>query len=97
LWPGFGDNMRVLEWIIKRCHGRIPGHETQIGWTPHFEDFDTEDLENYTEEDFNKVMAFHNDEWKQEVLSQGELFMNLYDHLPKELVFQKELMASRLT
>lgn len=97
LWPGFGDNMRVLEWIIKRCHGRIPGHETQIGWTPHFEDFDTEGLDGFTEEDFNKTMAFNQDEWKQEVLSQGELFLNLYDHLPKELVYQRELLAARLT
>ena len=97
LWPGFGDNMRVLEWIVNRCHGRIPGHETQIGWTPQFEDFDTEGLENFTEEDFNQAMAFHKEEWKQEVLSQGELFLNLYDHLPKELVFQRELLAARLT
>ena len=97
LWPGFGDNMRVLEWITNRCHGRIPGHETQIGWTPHYEDFNTDDLGDYTEEDFNKAMAFNKDEWKAEVLSQGELFLDLYDHLPKELVYQKELLAARLT
>ncbi|BDS07850.1 phosphoenolpyruvate carboxykinase [GTP] [Oceaniferula spumae] len=97
LWPGFGENMRVLEWITKRCHGRIPGHETQIGWTPHFEDFDTDGLEGFGEEDFDKAMAFNKDEWKAELLSQGELFLKLYDHMPKELVFQKELMASRLS
>lgn len=97
LWPGFGDNMRVLEWIVKRCHGRIPGHETQIGWTPHFEDFDVEGLDDFSEDDFNKAMAFNKEEWKQEVLSQGELFLNLYDHLPKELVYQRELLAARLT
>ena len=97
LWPGFGDNMRVLEWIVNRCHGRIPGHETQIGWTPHFEDFDVEGLEDFSREDFDKAMAFNKDEWKQEVLSQGELFLNLYDHLPKELVYQRELLAARLT
>jgi phosphoenolpyruvate carboxykinase (GTP) len=97
LWPGFGDNMRVLEWIVKRCHGRIPGHETQIGWTPHFEDFDVKGLDDFSEDDFNKAMAFNKEEWKQEVLSQGELFLNLYDHLPKELVYQRELLAARLT
>jgi len=42
-------------------------------------------------------MAFNQEEWKQEVISQGELFLNLYDHLPKELVFQRELLAARLT
>ena len=96
LWPGFGENMRVLEWIVNRCHGRIPGHETQIGWTPQFEDFDTDGLD-FSEEQFDKAMAFNRDEWKREILSQGELFLDLYDHLPKELVYQKELLAARLT
>lgn len=97
LWPGFGENMRVLEWIVNRCHGRIPGHETQIGWTPHYEDFDVQGLEDFTREDFDKAMAFNKEEWKQEVLSQGEMFLNLYDHLPKELVYQRELLTARLT
>ena len=96
LWPGFGENMRVLEWIINRCHGRIQGHETNIGWTPNFEDFNIEGLD-YNEEQFNQAMAINDDEWKQELLSQGELFLNLYDHLPKELVYQRELLAARLT
>ncbi|MGJ8656395.1 MAG: phosphoenolpyruvate carboxykinase (GTP) [Akkermansiaceae bacterium] len=97
LWPGFGDNMRVLEWIADRCHGRVAGHETQIGWTPHFEDFDTDGLENFTEADFNKAMEFNKDEWQKEIISQGELFLKLYDTMPKELIFQKELLAARLT
>lgn len=97
LWPGFGENMRVLEWITKRCQGRTPGHETAIGWTPHFEDFDVSELDGYAEEDFDKVMAFDKEEWKTEVLSQGELFINLNNHLPKELVYQRELLISRLT
>ena len=89
--------MRVLEWIINRCHGCIAGHETQIGWTPHFEDFDTSGLEGFTREQFEKCMAFVPEEWREEILSQGELFLNLYDHLPKELVYQRELLAARLT
>jgi phosphoenolpyruvate carboxykinase (GTP) len=97
LWPGFGENMRVLEWIVNRCGGQTPGHETQIGWTPHFVDFNTAGLNGFTEDDFDKVMAFNPDEWKQEVLSQGELFLNLYDDLPKELIFQRELLAARLS
>ena len=96
LWPGFGENMRVLEWIVKRCHGRIPGHETQIGWTPNFEDFNTDSLEGFSEETFDAVMAFNSDEWKEELVSQADLYLKLYDHLPKELVFQKELLAARL-
>lgn len=97
LWPGFSENMRVLEWIVNRCHGRVAGHETQIGWTPHFEDFETKGLPDFTHENFDECMAFHPDEWKNEILSQGELFLKLYDHLPKELVYQRELLAARLS
>ncbi|MFP6872956.1 MAG: phosphoenolpyruvate carboxykinase (GTP) [Verrucomicrobiales bacterium] len=96
LWPGFGENMRVLEWIIERCRGRIPGHETQIGWIPHWKDFNTEGLQEFTREQFNLVMRIDPEEWKHEILSQGELYLKLHDHLPKELVFQRELLACRL-
>ncbi len=97
LWPGYGENMRVLEWIVRRCRGGAAGHETRIGWTPHYEDFNTEGLEDFTEEKFDKAMAFHHHEWKAEIISQGELFMDLYDDLPKELIFQRELLAARLS
>ncbi|MFD0893219.1 phosphoenolpyruvate carboxykinase (GTP) [Luteolibacter ambystomatis] len=96
LWPGYGENMRVLEWIVKRCVGQIPGHETQIGWTPEYENFNIEGLESFTRERFEKCMAFKADEWRAEILSQGELFLKLYDYLPKEIVFQRELLAARL-
>ncbi len=97
LWPGFGENMRVLEWIVKRCKGAVPGHETQIGWTPAYEDFNTEGLEGFTKDAYDQVMVFHNSEWKAELISQGEWFIDLYDHLPKELIFQRELLAARLS
>jgi phosphoenolpyruvate carboxykinase (GTP) len=97
LWPGYGDNMRVLEWIVKRCKGEVPGHETQIGWTPAYEDFNVRGLADFTKEAYDKAMAFATEEWKAELVSQGELFINLYDHLPKELVFQRELLAARLS
>mgnify|MGYP000633212592 FL=1 len=97
LWPGFGENMRVLEWIVKRCHGEAAGYETQIGWTPAFEDFNTDGLPGFTEEIYDRAMAFDRAEWKAELVSQGEMFIDLYDHLPKELIFQRELLAARLS
>jgi phosphoenolpyruvate carboxykinase (GTP) len=97
IWPGFGENMRVLEWIVKRCHGTTVGHETQIGWTPAFEDFNLRGLPDFTQEKFRQAMAFDRSEWKAELISQGELFIDLYDHLPKELIFQRELLAARLS
>ena len=96
LWPGFGDNMRVLEWIFNRCQGRVPGHEQNIGWVPHYEDFNTKGLEGFSREKFDAAMAFNPNEWREELISQGELYLNLYDNLPKELIFQRELLAGRL-
>ncbi len=96
LWPGYGENMRVLEWIVKRCKGEAAGYETQIGWTPAFEDFNIEGLEGFTEKIYDQAMAFNRAEWKAELVSQAEQFIELYDCLPKELVFQRELLAARL-
>lgn len=96
LWPGFGENMRVLEWMVRRCKGEAAGHETQIGWTPSFDDFQVEGLPGFTEEQFHACMAFDRHEWKAELVSQAEFFIELYDHLPKELLFQRELLAARL-
>ncbi|MDB6136652.1 MAG: Phosphoenolpyruvate carboxykinase [Verrucomicrobiales bacterium] len=96
LWPGFGQNMRVLEWVFKRCAGSIAGHEKQIGWVPHFEEFNITGMDTFTRADFDAAMAFNPDEWREEIISQGELYLNLYDHIPKELIFQRELLAGRL-
>ncbi len=96
LWPGFGENMRVLEWIINRCHGRAAGHETKIGWIPHWGELNTDGLEDFDCERFAEVMAINGEEWRREFLFQGELYLNLYDQMPKEMVFQRELLAARL-
>jgi phosphoenolpyruvate carboxykinase (GTP) len=96
LWPGFSENMRVLEWITRRCQGAIPGHETNIGWTPHWEDFNTNGLEGFDHAQFDRVMAVDPSEWRTEVASQADLFLKIYDSLPKELVYQRELLSARL-
>ncbi len=96
LWPGFGDNMRVLKWIVDRCHGRIGASESPLGWVPHATDFDLTGLTGFGPAEFAKVQAIKADEWKQEIVSQEELFINLNATLPKELLFQKELLVSRL-
>lgn len=95
LWPGFSENMRVLEWIINRCDGRARGHETSIGWMPHYHELDFEGLD-FSEAQFEKLMQIDHDEFRQELLSEAELYLRLYDHLPKELIFQRELLAGRV-
>jgi phosphoenolpyruvate carboxykinase (GTP) len=95
LWPGFGENFRVLRWIIDRCHGRGSARETQIGWMPRFEEFDWSGLD-YSREQFEECMRIDGAEWHRELISQTELFLNLHDRLPKELIFQRELLIGRL-
>ncbi|MFY8216588.1 MAG: phosphoenolpyruvate carboxykinase (GTP) [Chthoniobacterales bacterium] len=97
LWPGFGDNMRVLKWIVNRCDVGAHAIETAIGWVPEYKDLDMRGIENdITEEKFAEIMKIDRTEWHRELVLQDELFMKLYSHLPKELVFQRELLISRL-
>ncbi len=95
LWPGFGENFRVLRWIIDRCRGRAPAREAQIGWMPRYAEFDWSGL-NYAREKFVECMRIDGPEWRRELISQTELFLKLHDRLPKELIFQRELLISRL-
>jgi phosphoenolpyruvate carboxykinase (GTP) len=96
LWPGFGENMRVLKWIVDRCNGRANAVETQLGWVPYAKDFDLSGLVNYPPEKFDRVQTINYEDWRRELLLQDELFMKIYSHLPKELIFQRELLVSRL-
>jgi phosphoenolpyruvate carboxykinase (GTP) len=96
LWPGFGENMRVLKWIVDRCHGRVGAQESPLGWVPYRQEFDLEGLEDFGAEQFQRLQRVDSEEWKREVVSQEELFINLHETLPKEMIFQKELLLSRL-
>ena len=96
LWPGFGENMRVLEWIVNRCKGRSLGHETAIGWVPKVGEMDLDGMKDFSEDDFKKVMAINSAEWENELISQAELFLQLHHSIPKALSYQSELLASRI-
>lgn len=95
-WPGFGQNMRVLKWIVERVKGRAAAVESPIGWMPRYKDMDWRGLENFTPEDFMDIMSVDSEAWKQELLSHEELFSRLYDKLPKEFLFMRELLLSAL-
>jgi len=95
LWPGFGENMRVLKWIVDRVHGRGISKETPLGWVPHYEDIDWTGV-NYSKEQWNEVMAVDRERWKLLTLQHEELFLKLHDHLPKEMVYERELLICRL-
>lgn len=96
LWPGFGENMRVLKWIIQRVHGGASAVESPLGWMPRYEDMDWTGIEDFSKEDFAKIMTIDREPWKQELLSHEELFAKFYDRLPKEFFFMRELLLSSL-
>lgn len=96
LWPGFRENLRVLEWIVKRCQGKIAGHETPIGWTPDWKSFSTEGLEGFTKEQFDAAMLFRREDWLAEITNQNDFFLKLYHSMPKELMCQRELLMARM-
>jgi phosphoenolpyruvate carboxykinase (GTP) len=97
LWPGFGENMRILEWIVNRSHVRVArGVESPIGWTPRYEDITWEGLEDFSEADFRNSMSIDRDDWESELLHHEELFIRLYDRIPKEMLAIKDLTLSAM-
>jgi phosphoenolpyruvate carboxykinase (GTP) len=96
LWPGYGDNMRVLKWIVERANGRAVSVESPIGWMPRYEDIDWRGLEQFGPESFQQVMSADRAQWNAEVLQHEELFIKLYDRLPKELRAVRDLLMSSL-
>ena len=95
MWPGFGENMRVLKWIVDRAHGRALARETPIGWMPHYEDINWKGLD-FPKEKFEELQAFDRDAWRDEVLGHEELFLDLHDRLPAEMIYERELLICRL-
>jgi phosphoenolpyruvate carboxykinase (GTP) len=96
LWPGFGDNMRVLRWIIDRCRGTVYAYESPLGWMPSPQDIDISGMKGYSISDLEQALAVDIEGWKREALLQDELFINLHGSLPAELMFQRELLIARL-
>ncbi|MFW2333569.1 phosphoenolpyruvate carboxykinase (GTP) [Ilumatobacter sp.] len=96
VWPGFGENMRVLQWIVERSHGGAYALESPLGWMPRFEDLNWKGLEDFTEADFVQAMSIDRDDWNQEILAHDELFIRLNDRLPNELLAIRELTLSAL-
>jgi phosphoenolpyruvate carboxykinase (GTP) len=95
LWPGFGENMRVLKWIVDRARGRALGRETPLGWQPRYEDMDWEGLD-FPKEQFQALQEVDRAAWRREIIEHEELFLDLHSHLPKEMIYERELLICRL-
>ena len=95
MWPGFGDNMRVLRWIVDRVRGRGYGVESPIGWMPRYEDIDWKGID-YKPDSFYELMGVRREAGNAEARQHEELFDRFFDRLPKEFIHERELLRSRL-
>ena len=95
LWPGYGENMRALKWIVQRVTGKTSAVESPIGYMPRYEDIDWNGLD-FCRHDFEKIMEVDREAWKKEIQSHDELFQRMYDKLPKEFFYMRELLLSAL-
>jgi len=96
LWPGFGENMRVLQWIVERCQGRARGSETSLGIMPRYEDLNWQGLEKLTAAQYAELTRIDLAAWQDELRSHDELFEKLGAHLPSALDARRGRLHERL-
>jgi phosphoenolpyruvate carboxykinase (GTP) len=95
MWPGFGENMRVLKWVVDRARLRVGGQETPFGWVPKAGDLDLSGL-NIAPETVDEATHIDLGEWKTELESLSEFFESLGPSMPKTLKLQRELLLARI-
>ena len=95
MWPGYGDNMRVLKWILDRSHGHVTAKETLVGNVPRAEDINLSGLD-LTPEAARKVMDVDLAEWETELESQQEWFDKIGKTLPKPISLQRDILLERV-
>ena len=95
VWPGYGENMRVLAWMLERIEGKAKGQENIFGTTPSHKDINWAGLD-FSEDQFNQVTSIDKAAWQEEMKLHDQLFEQLSYHLPKELVETKQALEKRL-
>ena len=95
IWPGFGENIRVLKWIIDRVKGRVPAKETPIGLVPNYEDLTLDGL-NFPRDRFEKLFAVKKDEWEQETAGIEEFFSKFGSRMPRKIWDEYRALKRRL-
>jgi phosphoenolpyruvate carboxykinase (GTP) len=96
MWPGYGDNMRVLKWIVERCQGTAGAVDTSIGRMPRYEDLDLQGL-NISREAYEKLAAVDPKAWRNEVQDHGKLFDQLKSRLPGEMEDKRKELEKALS
>ncbi len=97
IWPGFGDNMRVLDWIISRCEGTVDAVETPIGYEPKPEDINIEGLDDITVDTIADLLSVDNDLWLEDTKSIEEFYSRFGDKLPPEMAYELNALKERLS
>ena len=96
IWPGFGENMRVLKWAIERCEGKVGAVDTPLGRMPRYEDMEWSGLESFTRERFNELSKVDPVAWRKEVKDHAELFEKLKSRMPQELYALRDQLERAL-
>jgi phosphoenolpyruvate carboxykinase (GTP) len=96
IWPGFAENMRVLSWIVDRCHGRAHGAQTPLGVMPRYEDLFWAGLEKFSQEQYRALSEIENGAWREELSSHDDLLGKLGAHLPGDLERGRTALHARL-
>ncbi|MBX3644973.1 MAG: phosphoenolpyruvate carboxykinase (GTP) [Rubrivivax sp.] len=95
IWPGYGENMRVLDWVVGRIEGKSQGAENAFGLSPRYEDLNWNGLD-FSKEQFGRIIGMDHADWQQELKLHEELFAKLAYHLPAELGATKQRIADQL-
>jgi phosphoenolpyruvate carboxykinase (GTP) len=96
IWPGFAENMRVLSWIVERCHGRAQGAQTALGVMPRYEDLLWTGLERFSKDQFRELSGIEQSAWREELSSHDDLLGKLGAHLPGDLERGRTALHARL-
>ncbi len=86
LWPGYGENMRVLQWIVERVNGRAAAVRSPLGWIPSYSDLKWEGMDNFLSENFDHLISIDSLHWQEELKQHDQLFEKMQDKLPLELI-----------